>query len=501
MSGATEHFFAQVLESYRAPLSHAVVFDAAKTVYLQLSAFLDHLARPQERLAPVARRLGCQTDELLAASYFFIHQFLFVHGEDHYRVLGLPVDADMDSIRQRYRLLIGLFHPDRIGAEAQWEAQFVRRLNRAYGVLKHPQQRRAYDRQLQRMRSVKKRKAATVNHPSPKQPDQIRAHRAVARDISPTEFLYRFGFLQRHPKITIWLMISFLLATSLPMLLYETKSTNLILAESKPVEYGIEESVPDRLFFSDVLPHETSRGQERQNPADAVATSTDAKASPTAVAAAASSMRAERQLQSDVREQRQQASAAVVPQEKTDTLDVVPFWHVDHEHPSNPLSRGFDGALIPMSIAGQEDRFAGSGSPVTESVRNHMPQLQPEIVLMQYVRAVEAGDLDRLLALFTLEPSTNSGPGRDLLRGDYGRLFQQTGNRKITVEQVTIRPLDTNQYQMKSRVQVTTETREDGSETRYRGEMLFSLIRKGDKLYISSLLHNVTEQPVERPEG
>ncbi len=501
MPGATEQFFAQVLHSYRAPLSRSVVSDGVRKVYPQLPAFLDCLARPQEHLAPVARRLGCQTDELLAASYFFVRQFLFIDGEDHYRVLGLPVDADMDSIRRRYRLLIGLFHPDRTSAEAQWEAQFVRRLNRAYGVLKHPEQRRAYDRQLLRMDPGKGRKTAAVNHPSRKQPNQNRMRRAVAPASSPTEFLYRFGFLQRHPKITVWLLIGFLLAALLMIVLSESKTTTLTLAESEPVEFGIGGSVPDRLFFSGALLHEASRGRVRQVPAVSVPASSVATAFPTTVVSEALSMRAERQPQSDVQEPRQQSSEAVVLGEKTDTLEAMSPRRIDDVHPSNPLSRGFDGTLIPASIAGQQDRFAGGDYPIPAPGNNHMPQLQPEYVLMQYVRAFEAGDLDRLLNLFTLDPSTNSGPGRNLLQGDYGKLFQQTRNRKINVEQVTIRALGSNQYQMKSRVQVTTETREDGSETRFHGEMLFSLIRKGGQLYISSLLHNVTEQPEQRPEG
>jgi hypothetical protein len=501
MPGATEQFFAQVLDSYRAPLSRPVASDTVKTVYTELPAFLDCLARPQERLVPVAHRLGCQTDELLAASYFFVRQFLFADGEDHYRVLGLPVDADIDSIRRRYRLLIGLFHPDRINAEAQWEAQFVRRLNRAYGVLKHPEQRRAYDRQLQGMNHSKDRKITPVNHPSRNHPGKNRARGAVTSSASPTEFLYRFGFLQRHPKITVWLMIGLLLAASLIIVLSESKTTTLTLAESEPVESGIGDSVPDRLFFSGAVLHEANSGWEQQIPPVPAPASSVATAPPTTVVLEAPSMPAERRRQADIQEPRQQTSAAVVLRKKTDTPDATSPQRIDDAHPSRPLPRGFDGTLIPASIVGQQDRFPGGGDLIPAPGNDHMPQLQPEYVLMQYVRAFEAGDLDRLLNLFTLDPSSNSGPGRNLLRGDYGRLFRQTGNRKINVEQVTIRPLGSNQYQMKSRVQVTTESREGGSETRFHGEMLFSLIRKGDKLYISSLLHNVTQQPEERPEG
>lgn len=65
---------------------------------------------------------------------------------NHYDTLNLSSTATSAEIKQSYRRLVKLFHPDSKSETANHE-QIVR-LNAAYEVLGDPQQRRAYDRQL-----------------------------------------------------------------------------------------------------------------------------------------------------------------------------------------------------------------------------------------------------------------------------------------------------------------------------------------------------------------
>jgi len=63
--------------------------------------------------------------------------------EDYYEVMGLKPDADGPAIKQAYRRLARLNHPD-LNSSAQAHALMVK-VNEAYEVLSDPQRRAAYD--------------------------------------------------------------------------------------------------------------------------------------------------------------------------------------------------------------------------------------------------------------------------------------------------------------------------------------------------------------------
>jgi WD40 repeat protein len=62
--------------------------------------------------------------------------------ENYYAILGVPVDADEDTLKRAYRQLARRYHPDLAGPDGALE---MKRINRAYAVLSDPEQRRTYD--------------------------------------------------------------------------------------------------------------------------------------------------------------------------------------------------------------------------------------------------------------------------------------------------------------------------------------------------------------------
>ena len=64
---------------------------------------------------------------------------------DYYELLGVPKNADDQTIKAAYRRLAKECHPDRKGGCKEHEAKF-KTLNEAYDCLKDPQKRAAYDR-------------------------------------------------------------------------------------------------------------------------------------------------------------------------------------------------------------------------------------------------------------------------------------------------------------------------------------------------------------------
>jgi curved DNA-binding protein CbpA len=67
---------------------------------------------------------------------------------DHYVVLGVGVDAELDSIRGAYRRLAARYHPDR-NTDPDAPAHF-REVQEAYEVLGNPVARESYDQLRQR---------------------------------------------------------------------------------------------------------------------------------------------------------------------------------------------------------------------------------------------------------------------------------------------------------------------------------------------------------------
>ncbi len=62
--------------------------------------------------------------------------------DNYYAILGVPIDADSDTLKRAYRQLARRYHPDLAGPEA---AVQMKRVNRAYAVLSDPEKRLNYD--------------------------------------------------------------------------------------------------------------------------------------------------------------------------------------------------------------------------------------------------------------------------------------------------------------------------------------------------------------------
>lgn len=72
--------------------------------------------------------------------------------ENYYAILGVPVDADQETIKRAYRQLARRYHPDLAGPEGATQMQ---RINRAYAVLGDPQKRQQYDAALRGLLDVR----------------------------------------------------------------------------------------------------------------------------------------------------------------------------------------------------------------------------------------------------------------------------------------------------------------------------------------------------------
>ena len=151
-----------------------------------------------------AHRGAAAAAELESAASFFIRQNLFRENATHYQVLGLTSDATADAVRDNFRLLMQLVHPDRQGDGSTWSQRFPALVNRANAVLKNPDSRAAYDRQLTDSRSAPDSAARAPIFPLD-QAVAVRARQRVRPPVLP-EWLTAGvgGFLRDHPAPAIF---------------------------------------------------------------------------------------------------------------------------------------------------------------------------------------------------------------------------------------------------------------------------------------------------------
>src|SRR5437868_2221710 len=62
--------------------------------------------------------------------------------DNYYAILGVPIDADSETIKHAYRQLARRYHPDLAGPGGTVQ---MKRINRAYDVLGDPEKRLNYD--------------------------------------------------------------------------------------------------------------------------------------------------------------------------------------------------------------------------------------------------------------------------------------------------------------------------------------------------------------------
>lgn len=116
----------------------AILFASVRNI-LQLAAGRPSSGGAGSGVAP--------SSELQDAARFFARTALFYAGADHYSLFGLPRGVPAPELKDRYRLLMRLIHPDYASASA-WPPDTAVRVNRAYQVLSSPVLRREYDNTL-----------------------------------------------------------------------------------------------------------------------------------------------------------------------------------------------------------------------------------------------------------------------------------------------------------------------------------------------------------------
>lgn len=90
-----------------------------------------------ELMAWASSTTGADADELRKSCVAFVERICFSGDTNPFNVLGLNPWANADAVREHYRLLIRIFHPDRGQVSNKTAEDYSARINQAYASLKN----------------------------------------------------------------------------------------------------------------------------------------------------------------------------------------------------------------------------------------------------------------------------------------------------------------------------------------------------------------------------
>jgi hypothetical protein len=109
---------------------------------------LMEISHNTEVIMTFARRHDIDLKYLVDGANFVISRMHFNPENNYYITLGLSQHASQEEIRERWKRLMLLYHPDRHGGDDSWVSERAKKVNEAYSVLKDNEKRQSFDRRL-----------------------------------------------------------------------------------------------------------------------------------------------------------------------------------------------------------------------------------------------------------------------------------------------------------------------------------------------------------------
>ena len=143
--------------------------------------------RQVKGMAPLGE--GNEAEAAQKAARYFVRMVLLRAGSDHYTLLGLKPNFEPETLRDHYRLMIHLTHPDFSTPGEEWPADAASRINMANDVLASSVKRSIYDDSLKADKALASPlKSAVSSSPlarAVKPPNAMAGARAVVSPAGP----------------------------------------------------------------------------------------------------------------------------------------------------------------------------------------------------------------------------------------------------------------------------------------------------------------------------
>jgi DnaJ-domain-containing protein 1 len=109
---------------------------------------LIEISHNTDAIRDFARRHNTDHKYLVDGANFVISMMHFNTENNYYVTLGLSRNATPAEIRERWKKLMLLYHPDRQPGNEEWVSERAKKVNEAYSILREDEKRQAFDRKL-----------------------------------------------------------------------------------------------------------------------------------------------------------------------------------------------------------------------------------------------------------------------------------------------------------------------------------------------------------------
>jgi len=459
---------------------------------------------------------GTDTVALRDAAVGYLREVFFRPDASPYQTLGLAPDASQDAIKERFRLLMLLVHPDRQGAGPAWPERCASQANQAYAILRDPGSRAAYDRQEREKAAAAKaaqqaavaKAAALKSRPSRGSAPGGGARRPPESPVLP-EWLTAGvgGFVREHPAGTAFGALIGAAALVVGAALWDREGGTLVRASRLPGP-----SVPTLHAPSPTVAAEAPAVPNTQVAADAPLQAKAPAAAPTATSAPAAPMiaGASRAKPSSVAVAATLAPSApaVLADAPTQAAEVrdraappEPPAPLPRAEPAVAVAAPSVPAIVVAPAPVPAPVPASAAAPASETVASRAEDapvatvaaaspLAPanaeiETFFAALVDAYDRGRVDAYAALFDDDARSNERQGRAAIRRDYEELLRQSAWRRMQITRINWRRTGET-ARAKGEIAVRIGWR-DGREVEQRHAVEMELARRDGRVVITRL--------------
>lgn len=449
------------------------------------------LAGDEASLEQARQQHPAAAEVLLDAAEFYLLQVCFTPGVDSYRVLGVNRDQPLERIREHYRLLVRWLHPDR-NSDA-WQTVYLDRVNQAWRDLRHPPERARYDQDLP--------ETATADAVVPV--TGVPAFAQVAAAKAPGLRTLSARTMHRLPaRVLAALGVAAALALGWFYLdqpdRRETPVSQAVdepAASPSPARFRTgpppipTPSEPVEVLPMVAAPANAQRAED--SPAAAARFSGGALVvSSTLPAAAEPKVSTPQTSQHSATPGRPGKLAGGPSQAQSPTVArTAPTIAVAEAPASAP-------PLAPPPTDDAADRAAASviaaSSATPAAPADRVDPMAVQMLLAQFQRAYGAGDLIRLMALFTRD-ARNRPQAQGLLADEYRALFESSRARSLSLSHVNWWQ-ETGGLAVVASFEAAVTPLDSHRERLSTGDIYFELRREGDVVRIASVRHQENQR-------
>jgi len=440
------------------------------------------------------------------AAALYVRFLFFRPDATPYQILGLAPGTSPQAIKESFRLLMQLVHPDRQDARVVWPDSFAAQANRAYGVLRNQDARANFDREAEARAAMARamHRAAAASAAS-KMPVVLRPRPglgrggALRRAMLP-EWLTAGvgGYARAHPAATAFAALIGTAALTVGAMVWERHEGEL----TREVEATPRPAAPTavaRVPASDGIPPLASGVPEA--PVVTADSRPPPRAAPTLASAAVADSGATRVPLPILLPESLVPVARAAPPEAFAPAPVPAIANVEPGlFPEPPVAGTSPGAAVGVPVLTAAPAVAGSSvsanltiaraEPVATAMVPAVAPLPPatteiETLFATFVEAYERGRIDAFAALFDDDADTNLRHGRAAIRGEYDELFRLSQWRKMQLTRVNWKRVG-DRTVAKGEITVRIGWR-DGREVEQRLAMDMELVRRDGRVVIARL--------------